>query len=181
MSEPTTPAETPKTPPTKEEIDHWNNYLKYFNDQTKTRAITDEQLDKGDGMYSKQMFNSFNLLSKNNYDYDEMTKKMQDYYNSMYNSPDQFTSSLVRNNYPKPELSAVDGRVGSYTRNYYIPKYQYGDNKGVKVQGVIDPYNNAINVTNSQNASPEEAQQIFRKSASDYVAKNSAANTVAKK
>lgn len=107
--------------PTQQEINDWNAYLKYFNERVRTDGISDEDLDKGDGRYSQEQFAKFAMENGKNYDYPSMTRKMQAHYNALYNSPDTRISEGIRKYYPKSELSPVDGRIGSYTRNYYIP------------------------------------------------------------
>lgn len=107
--------------PTQQEINDWNDYLKYFNQRVKEDGISDDELDKGDGRYSAEQFAKFHMSKGKNYDYPSMTQKMQAHYNALYNSPDTRISEGIRKYYPKPELSPVDGRIGSYTRNYYIP------------------------------------------------------------
>lgn len=153
---------TPKSPPTKQEIDDWNNYLKYFNDRVKTDAISDEELDKGDGRYSAEQFAKFHMSSGKNYDYDSQTKKMQDYYNSIYNSSNPMYSEGLKKNYPKPELSKVDGRIGSYTRNYYIPTYTRAELDG-KAQAVYNPYADTFAIAqNTTGKSEAEMQQEMK-------------------
>lgn len=122
---PTANTVEPKTAPNLGEIDQWNKFLGYFNDKAKKDGVTDQALDAGDGSYAKNTWDEWAAANKISSPYDETTKKMQDYYINLYNSKDQFASSLVKNNYPKEELSAVDGRVGSLTRNYYIPTMNY--------------------------------------------------------
>ena len=169
-----------KSVPTKQEIDDWNNYLKYFNEKVKSDGVKDEELDAGDGQYARNQFEQYNLLTGKNYNYDAQTKKMQEYYNNLYNSPDEFTASLVKTNYTKPELSKVDGRIGSYTRNYYVPTYNHSDNRGVRVQGLLNPYTQGIEVIDVKGTTPEEAQKIFKQSGIDFVSKKQPLVTASK-
>lgn len=109
--------------PTQQEINDWNNYLKYFNERVKVDGISDDDLDKGDGRYAAEQFVRYSIANDKNYDYPTMTRKMQAHYNALYNSPDKRISEGIKKYYPKPELSPIDGRIGSYTRNYYIPSH----------------------------------------------------------
>jgi len=150
---------TPKPSPTKQEVDDWNNYLKYFNEKVKSDGVTDEQLDTGDGQYAKNQFEQYNMLAGKKYDYDGQTKKMQDYYNATYNSPNPMYSAGLKKTYPKPELSKVDGRIGSYTRNYYIPSYTRSEASG-KAEATYNPYADTFAV--AQNTTGKTEADIQR-------------------
>lgn len=157
--ETTTPQPAPKAPPTKQEVDDWNAYLKYFNEKAKADGVTDEQLDTGDGSYSRNQFEQYHMIQGKRYDYDTQTKKMQDYYNATFNSPNPMYSAGLKKNYPKPELSKVDGRIGSYTRNYYIPSYTRAEAEG-KAQALYNPYADTFLVNqNSTGKSEDDIQK----------------------
>ena len=168
IPETTTPVEQPqRTPPTKQEVDDWNTYLKYFNDRAKSDGVTDEQLDSGDGSYAKNQFEQYNLIQGKRYDYDSQTKKMQDYYNATYNSPNPMYSSGLKKTYPKPELSKVDGRIGSYTRNYYIPGYTKAEEAG-KAQALYNPYADTFAVSANTTGKSEDDIQREMKASSQH-------------
>lgn len=159
------PVGTPtRQAPTQQEIGDWNSYLKYFNEKVRTDGVTDEQLDTGDGKYAKDQFDQYNMLQGKQYDYDTHTKKMQDYYNATYNSPNVMYSAGLKKNYPKPELSKVDGRIGSYTRNYYIPSYTRAEADG-KANATYNPYADTFQVAqNSTGKSEEDIQNEMKAS-----------------
>jgi len=161
-----------KVAPSISEINAWNNYLAYFNEKAKSDGVSDEQLDSGDGSYSKKLFSEWAASKNISIPYEDMTKKMQDYYISLFNGPDPLASSLVKSKYPKPVLSEVDGRVGSLTRNYYIPTMNYAktikDKSGEKTfsfKGVFNPYSeNLIDVVHNtmldENGKPMSKAQV---------------------
>ena len=71
-------------------------------------------------------------------------------------------SSGLKKNYPKPELSKVDGRIGSYTRNYYIPTYTRAEADG-KAQAVYNPYADTFAVAqNTTGKTESEIQQEMK-------------------
>jgi len=161
-----------KVAPSLSEINAWNNYLSYFNGKVKADGVSDDQLDAGDGSYSKKLFNEWAASNNVNAPYEDMTKKMQDYYISLFNGADPLAASLVKSKYPKPMLSQVDGRVGSLTRNYYIPTMNYAktvkDKSGEKTfsfKGVFNPYSeNLIDVVHNsmldENGNPMSKAQV---------------------
>ena len=149
-----TPPVEQRTAPTKQEVDDWNAYLKYFNQKVRSEGVTDEQLDAGDGKYAKDQFEQYHMIQGKNYDYDSQTKKMQDYFNATYNSPNPMYSSGLKKNYPKPELSPVDGRIGSYTRNYYIPSYTRAEADG-KADATYNPYADTFQVAENTTGKTE--------------------------
>jgi hypothetical protein len=163
-----------KTMPAVDDIQFMNNYLKYFNDKVKKDGITDLDLDTGDGKYAEDSFNKYQKLNGSNYDYKTFVSKHQQYYNDIYNGGNKFAASLLKSNYPMSQLSAVDGRIGSYTRNYYTPSYSHADNTGVKVSGYVNPYSDSLELTNLQGVSDEQAQSIYKESGNKWLGNNPA-------
>jgi hypothetical protein len=186
---PTTPAAPPvvRTVPSYTKANDWNNFLIYFNDRVKQDGITDEELDKGDGAYAKKVYEEYAKTKGLAYEYDPYTKEMQQYWNDVYNSNDPLALQNVKGRYTKEQLSAVDGRVGSLTRNYYAPtinqgrKYAEERDKDGKVtrpeeiidgyRGLPDPYNGGISVYDTNNMTADEAKKYYLKAASNKINK----------
>ena len=184
---PTAPAVPPvvRTVPTYTKANDWNNFLIYFNDKVKQDGITDEELDKGDGAYAKKAYEEYAKTKGLAYEYDPYTKEMQQYWNDVYNSNDPLALQNVKGRYTKEQLSAVDGRVGSLTRNYYAPtinqvrKYAEERDKDGNIikpaeiidsyRGMPDPYNGGISVHDTNNMTTEEAKKYYLKAASAKV------------
>lgn len=162
------------TLPTYQEAKDWNDYLIYFNDKVKKEGITDEELDKGDGMYAQKAFDEYALQKKLPYKYADQTKKMQQYWNDVYNSNDPLALQNVRGRYTKEQLSKVDGRIGSLTRNYYAPTVNHGVkyNTGEVVngyRGIPDPYNGGISIFDTNNMTEEEAKRQYLENAASKI------------
>ena len=161
-----------KVAPSISEVNAWNNYLSFFNGKLKQDGITDEQLDSGDGSYARNVFSEWAASGNIKTPYEDMTKKMQDYYIALFNSQDPLASNLVKSKYPKPQLSEIDGRVGSLTRNYYIPTMNYAktikDKSGDKTfsfKGIFNPYSDKMidvfhNSMLDENGNPMSREQV---------------------
>lgn len=162
---------TPTSTPTPEEVKAWNDYLKYFNYRQNSDGVSDEELDKGDGSYSRNTFDQYMMLNNKPYQYDAMTKKMQQYYNDMYNTDDNAMTEGIRSKYPKEQLSKQDGRIGSLTKNYYIPTYNHtrvvkdentGQTSNVGFTAYHDPHTHQPVFTNLNGMTPEEAGKHYQ-------------------
>jgi hypothetical protein len=124
------------TLPSPKEIDDWNNYLKFYNQQVASKGITDDSLDTGPNKFDLETFGAYKQSNPNfGYEHDPFVSKMQKYYNDLYSDPRmKEANAMWYNAYTKPGLSNVDSRIGSYTRNYYIPKKDITNTK----QGTTD-------------------------------------------
>jgi len=130
------------TIPTRQEIDDWNNLIKFYNSQLTTTNTDRTKLDRSAGNLSGDIWNQYATSNPNfKYEKDSYIKKMQTYYNDLYNNP--ITQGKV--GHPPAQLSEVDGWIGQSTSQYYIPTYHNGVND-VKnhirgdVNAIFNPY-----------------------------------------
>lgn len=124
------------TVPTRQEIDDWNNLIKFYNSNITTNNTDRAQLDRSAGNTSDDIWKQYTTANPNfKYEKDSYVKKMQTYYNDLYNNP--MTQGKV--GHPPSQLSDVDGWIGQNTSQYYIPTYHNGIVDNTKrVQGSIN-------------------------------------------
>lgn len=125
--------------PTAQEIDDWNNLLKYYNKKLLEGKYERNQLNSGD--LSSNIWKEY-ASSNPNFKYDPNTyiSKMQSYYNSLQGNP--LTAGIYgMKKYPSSTLSSTDNIIGEYTSQYYIPKdYYHNEQTGVDEVRILDPY-----------------------------------------
>jgi len=165
-----------KSVPSVKKIDDWNNFLAYFNESIKKEDIDPASLDKGEDVYARDKFGTFFKDSKDGYSYEGLTGEMQTYFNDIANSEDSFAANAVKASYPYTELSPIDNRIGSQTKNYFINSYSFGktelsndkygkqQKKTFGYKGYFDPYSNSIQVSQNnmldENGNPMSDLQV---------------------
>jgi len=131
------------TVPTRQEIQDWTGLISYYNKYLTDNNVDRTKLDRSQGNLSNDIWTEYTKSNPNfKYEKDSYVKKMQQYYNDIYNSPTLGTK--INRSHAPQSLSDVDGWIGQYTSQYWVPMHHTGvdaneeNSKGTYYKGALD-------------------------------------------